>query len=133
MQRLRILEVCAVLVGLVVFLPAMGWAQRLAGHDRLDAAELGLTDEQKEQIRQIRERQREQLETLRRDQNLSPEERRAKARELRKQTREQVQAVLTPEQWEKLQQRRQQRREEMRKRGGRRGPGTRSGPTGPTE
>ena len=72
---------------------------------------LNLTDAQREQLRSQMQTQRQQLDALRSDQSLTPEQRRAKAEELRKQGHEQFLSALTPEQRQQLQNERQQARE----------------------
>ena len=63
---------------------------------------LDLSEEQREQLGQLRSEQRERLQALRDDDSLSPEEKRAKAGELRQAQRARTQEILTPEQREKL-------------------------------
>lgn len=130
MRLSSVLQAGALWTGLMFLVPAVGLGQEAPPPDPLNRAELGLTDEQKEQIRQIRDQQREKLQAIRADESLTPEERRAQAHKLREETRAQMGAVLTPQQKEKLQQHRSEHREKMRKRG-RRGPGGRGGPGRP--
>ncbi len=75
---------------------------------------LNLSEEQREKIRPILLDQAQQLRALREDKSLSPEDRRAKARALRRDTRLKVDQILTPEQKAK-------RREHWQNRRGRRG------------
>jgi periplasmic protein CpxP/Spy len=96
-------------------------------HDR---PELGLSQQQKDQIKQIREEHRERLRALRSDTSLTPAQRRARARELRKETRAKVDAVLTPEQRTKLRQFRQERRAHRLGRSPAGGPGGAAGGPG---
>jgi Spy/CpxP family protein refolding chaperone len=70
----------------------------------LDRAELNLSQQQKDQIKQIHEEQRAKMQALRNDSSLSREDRRAKMQELRNRTRSSVDAVLSPEQRQKLEQ-----------------------------
>jgi Spy/CpxP family protein refolding chaperone len=107
-----------VLSGLLLASPA-ALAQQ---PDRPERPDLGLSDEQKEQVKQIHASQREQLEAIRQDTSLSREEKRAKAQEIRKNTRSQMEALLTPEQREKLRKHRQELRHRRGKRHGGRGP-----------
>ncbi len=81
--------------------------------------DLGLTDDQKAQLKAIKQNAKEQLQALKNDESLSPEDRRARAQEIRRNTREQIASILTTEQRQILQDRREQRRE----RGFGRGPG----------
>lgn len=62
------------------------------------AGNLGLTDEQKTSLETIRRSESEQIRTIRSDASLSNEEKRARIREIQQSTRQQSQAVLTPEQ-----------------------------------
>jgi protein CpxP len=69
------------------------------------AEALNLTDEQKEKMKAIREEARPKLEALRQDTTLTPEDRRAKVREIRESIDAQIKALLTTEQiekWEKM-------------------------------
>ena len=122
MLRRKSIGLAAFLLSALVMLPIAARAQQ---SDRSGRPDLGLSDEQKEQVKQIRNSRREQMEALRQDTSLSLEERRAKAREIRTNSRSQMESVLTPEQMEKLQKHRQElrnRRGRHDKRGGRRGP-----------
>jgi len=76
---------------------------------------LQLTAEQKKQLRAIRMEARDRAAIIRHDQNLSLEQKAAKLRELRKSTREQRMAVLTPEQREQMKAMRAGRRGQMAK------------------
>ena len=76
-----------------------------------DRGAMKLTADQKAQIQSIHKSTRDQLMALRNDQSLSPEQRREKARTIREGIRQQVQAVLTPEQREMVKNRLQERRE----------------------
>ncbi|MGE0101619.1 MAG: hypothetical protein AB7H86_07920 [Blastocatellales bacterium] len=62
------------------------------------AGNLGLTDEQKTSLETIRRSESEQIRAIRSDASLSNEEKRARIREIQQSTRQQSQAVLTPEQ-----------------------------------
>jgi Spy/CpxP family protein refolding chaperone len=62
---------------------------------------LGLTDAQVEQIKQIREDARAQMEKLKKDESLSKEDKMAAMKKIREATKAKVDAVLTPEQLEK--------------------------------
>ncbi len=74
---------------------------------------LGLSDEQREKIRPILLDQAQQMRALHDDTSLSPQDRRAKVRALRRATRQKVDQILTPEQKAK-------RRENWQKASGRR-------------
>lgn len=66
------------------------------------AAELGLTDSQKSQIKAIRQAARTERDAIRNDTKLTREQKRAQMKELHAATRAKVEAVLTPEQRQKL-------------------------------
>ena len=85
----------------------------------LDRPALNLTQDQKDQIKQIRTSQHAKIMALRNDDSLSQIDRRAQIREVRKETRAQVAAILTPEQLEKLKQYRMERQRSHRGRRGR--------------
>lgn len=125
MRRLKSRALAVFVLGALLTVWAAARAQESDRLERPQRPDLGLSDEQKEQVKQIRNSQREQLGALRQDTSLSPEEKRAKAQEIRKNTRAQMDSVLTAEQKEKLQQLREERRDRrgrQGKRGGRRGP-----------
>lgn len=63
---------------------------------------LQLTDEQKAKIRDIASNAREQARKIRTDGTLAPEQKRKQLLELRRNTRQQIGSVLTPEQREKM-------------------------------
>ena len=93
--------------------------------DRL-AERLALTDSQKETIRSYRQAEAEQLQALRDNSSLTPEQKREQFQTIRQHTQEQVRSVLTPDQQQKLDDMRQQARESFqnrRFRPGRRGQG----------
>jgi Spy/CpxP family protein refolding chaperone len=115
MRRLKavLLGVLAVLVW-VLFVPALGSAQQGGGppaqRGRRERPDLGLSQTQRQQIRQIRQEGREHAQAIRNDSSLSPEQRKAQLRQLRKETHKKVEAILTPEQRAKLRQFRKERR-----------------------
>ena len=74
---------------------------------------LNLTQDQREKIRPLLEDEVKQMKALRDDASLSQADRRAKVREIRQATRQQIDQILTPEQKAK--------RNEMRQKGRRRG------------
>ena len=76
--------------------------------------ELKLTDAQKAQLRPILMGAHQQAEAIKRDTTLTPEVRKTKMRELGRSTRQQMQAILTPEQREKLKTIRQEHHEQNR-------------------
>lgn len=76
--------------------------------DRL-SKELNLTDEQKAKLQPLFEEHRKQMQSIWQDTSLTPEQKRAKAKELRQSHHQQMMAVLTPEQQQKFQQMRANR------------------------
>lgn len=66
------------------------------------AKRLSLTDDQKEKVRPILQDEEKQLTNLESDGNLTPQQKRKKEREIRVSSRSQIDAILTPEQKEKL-------------------------------
>lgn len=94
---------------------------------------LNLTEDQKAQLKAIRQRTREQMQTLRNDQTLAPEQRQAKARSIREATHQEARGVLTPQQQELARNNRMERhgRGLDHGRGFDRGPGR--GPAGSAE
>ena len=127
MQRLKRFTPSVWVLGcLLIFGPALASAQdstppppRLP----LDRAELNLSQQQKDQIKQIHEEQRAKMQALRNDSSLSREDRRAKMQELHNQTRSSADAVLSPEQRQKLEQFRKEHPQGRRGRRGGFGPG----------
>lgn len=69
--------------------------------DRL-AEELGLSADQKAKLGPIMKHQQEQMQALRKDESLSPEQRREKGRALREENQKAISAILTPEQAKKF-------------------------------
>lgn len=78
-------------------------------HMQKVATELGLTAEQKQQLKPILRGERAKLKALRDDQSLTRLEKRKKLMALREELMPQLKGVLTPEQLAKWQQLRQQR------------------------
>lgn len=70
--------------------------------NRGDMAGLNLTDQQKAQIKSIREDARQQVQAIQNDSSLAKEQKMAKVKEIRKATIEQIKSILTPEQREKI-------------------------------
>jgi periplasmic protein CpxP/Spy len=69
--------------------------------DRL-SQRLNLTDEQKSKLLPILQNQQSQMQSLRQDSSLTPEQRQEKAKQIRSETHKQVFSVLTPEQQKQL-------------------------------
>jgi Spy/CpxP family protein refolding chaperone len=72
-------------------------------------AHLNLTPEQKSKIQPIMQSSRQQIQAVRADSSLTPEQKQAKVREIHQNAMSQVNAVLTPEQQQQLQQMRKGR------------------------
>jgi Spy/CpxP family protein refolding chaperone len=86
------------------------WKQQMA-------KELGLTDDQKKQLKSLRQDQRKQMEAVRNDSSLSQEQKQAKFKEIHKSGMEKRDALLTPEQREKMQHLRDEHEAEEAKEG----------------
>ncbi len=71
---------------------------------------LTLTDEQKAKIQPLFANQHTQVQAIRQDSSLTPEQKQAKITELRKSTRQQFLSILTPEQQQTLKQNMRERR-----------------------
>ena len=68
--------------------------------------QLGLTPEQREKLRPIVTDEGDQLSAIRLDEHMPPDQKKAKAQEIRENFRPKVEAILTPEQqqkWKKMQ------------------------------
>ncbi|MCS7309554.1 MAG: hypothetical protein RMM06_10200 [Armatimonadota bacterium] len=76
--------------------------QRPARRGEALARRLQLSDEQRAKMRDILNSAREQARKIRTDTSLTPEQKRQQLRELRRNTRQQMGSVLTPEQREKM-------------------------------
>lgn len=98
-----------------------------AGHPRLRAMlqrramirahaaqRLGLTEEQKTQLKAVRQQTRGAVQAIRSDASLTPEQKRAKVRETLQGAQGQFRQALTPDQQQQLQKMRQRLRERMR-------------------
>lgn len=77
-------------------------------------AELSLTQDQVEELKIIQEGQRAKVEALRKNESLTPEQRREQMRALRESGREEINSVLTPEQRQKFEQMRTKYRQMQR-------------------
>jgi Spy/CpxP family protein refolding chaperone len=65
---------------------------------------LNLTEQQKDQIKPIFQSTRQQMQALRNDTSLTPEQRREKLQQIRQSQQAQLNSILTPEQQQQLQQ-----------------------------
>jgi protein CpxP len=72
------------------------------------ASVLNLTDAQKTKVTALFEEDAKKIRELRADTNVPQDQRREKARALREESDKKLQAILTPEQWEKWQKERSQ-------------------------
>jgi hypothetical protein len=81
---------------------AKGGFERKGGDRGAMAAELNLTADQQQKVAAIQTNFRGQLETLKADQTLSKEQKRAKMQEIMKDQQTQLKTVLTKEQQEKM-------------------------------
>ena len=93
---------------------APGGAHAGKGGGRLKkmAQNLGLTDAQKAQMKPILKAAREQAKAIKANTALTPEARKAQMKSLHKNTNQQLMAILTPEQREKMKAMRAERRED---------------------
>ena len=86
-----------------------GQHQKLGQLKKL-AAYLGLTADQKAQIKPIMKNAAQQVRTVREDASLTPAQKKAKVKEIRQASRQQIMMLLTPEQKAKLAALRQDRK-----------------------
>ena len=84
------------------------------------AQELNLTPEQKADLKSIRDNEKQQAQAIKSDSSLTPDQKKAKFKELRKSSHEQMMAKLTPEQQQKF---KEMRKEHRGHRHGRKGKG----------
>ncbi len=82
--------------------------QRQESRERNIFAGIDLTDEQKAQLKTIRQNEREQIKVIRNEQSLTQEEKKAKVEAILQASRRQSLALLTPEQRQTLRNRREQ-------------------------
>lgn len=78
--------------------------------------ELNLNKDQQEKVKAIQEKQREEMQTIRNNSELSQEQQREQMMTLRKKYSEQIEALLTPEQKEKLKVKQKEMQEQMQQR-----------------
>jgi periplasmic protein CpxP/Spy len=76
--------------------------------------ELNLTDEQKAKLKPILQDEGEQLRTLKSDTSVATQEKFQKAKEIRASHKQQIDAILTPDQKQKWQQMKQQAIDQMK-------------------
>ena len=88
--------------------------QRMSKEDRRALMKsLNLSREQARKLKEIRQQNKPQLEAIRNDSSLQPADRRAKMRDLMQQQQDQLSAILSPEQQQRM---KTFRREQMEKR-----------------
>lgn len=92
------------------------------GPKDFDDEKLNLSQDQKNQIKQFRENGKSQIEAVRNDSSLTPEQKEKKIRQIRRATHKQVLGVLTPEQRKIVKERQRERRAARRARHQRRSP-----------
>ena len=66
------------------------------------AQELNLTPDQQEALKSIRQNEKQQFQAIKNDSSLTPDQKKAKTKDLRKSSHEQMMAKLTPEQQQKF-------------------------------
>jgi protein CpxP len=101
-------------------------AERLGGREQLGqflAERLGLSTEQTEKVRTIREQQMDDLRAVRDDAALAPDQKREKVQAVNQQANQKIRALLTPEQQPKFDQLVSEMQERGRDFAGGRGPG----------
>ena len=86
------------------------------GPKDFDDEKLNLSQDQKNQIKQFRENAKSQIEAVRNDSSLTPEQKEEKIRQIRRETHKQVLGVLTPEQRKIVKERQRERRAARRAR-----------------
>jgi Spy/CpxP family protein refolding chaperone len=73
-----------------------------AQQDKSDRPDLNLTDDQKAQMKKIHQDAKAQIEAVNNDSSISAEQKHAKLQAIHRDTHKQVEAMLTPEQREKM-------------------------------
>jgi Spy/CpxP family protein refolding chaperone len=96
------------------------WHRRGGGdvQQRLNhmSQELNLTDDQKEKLKPVLEDEMKQIQAVRQDNSLSRDQRREKVMQIHQSTKPQIEAVLTPEQKEKLNKMHEERQQRWKER-----------------
>ncbi len=124
-HKVSVMGVLAVMMGLLL-VPALGAAQQAGGPGnrmRRERPDLGLSPQQQQEMHRIHRQARERIQAIRQNTSLTPQQQRARIRQVRAKARHKAQSILTPEQQQKLREFRQERR------GSRGGPGA-NGPQG---
>lgn len=107
--------------------------RRERGNDMREkmAKELNLTDAQKTQLRDLNQKDREQMQSIRNDSSLTQEQKKEKMQALRSSRQSQMSSILTPEQQQKWAQVKENHKGKMGKHG-RHGRGRHKGNAGTT-
>ena len=72
--------------------------EQVAPPQKADRPNLNLTDDQKAQMKKIREDAKSQMDAVKNDTSLSADQKQAKMKQIRRDSHKQVEAMLTPEQ-----------------------------------
>ena len=115
-MRMRWITVGGLVVALALGTARTGFAQEATPETRLQklSDELNLTADQKTKLKPILEDEAKQLEAVRNDTSLSKPDKIAKFKHIHQTFEPKVDAILTPEQQEKMKQIRQQAREKAK-------------------
>jgi len=85
-------------------------------HFKKVAQELNLTDEQKSKVQAVFQQERQKLQALRADTSLTPDQRRAKVKEIRDEIGTKMKGILTTEQYDKWMRIREEARQNWQER-----------------
>jgi Spy/CpxP family protein refolding chaperone len=110
--NLNSIKTLAVTSTLAVSLAGLAGAQTATGTDNSAANattqkqsgknELGLNADQKSQIKQIRQNEKQQIQAVKTDNSLSKDQKKAKIKDIRQNSTSQINGLLTPEQQKKF-------------------------------
>src|SRR5882724_865883 len=113
MKKISKLSVIPLLFGLLLTAVAQDQSSAQAKLQQL-SAQLNLTPDQKEKLKPILQDEAQQMQTVRDDTSLTKQQKWSKSREIQQSFQPKVNAVLTPEQQDKLKQMKQQAIQQMR-------------------
>jgi len=113
MTKISKLSVIPLLFGLLLTVVAQDQSSAQAKLQQL-SAQLNLTPDQKEKLKPILQDEAQQMQTVRDDTSLTKQQKWSKSREIQQSFQPKVNAVLTPEQQDKLKQMKQQAIQQMR-------------------
>jgi len=117
-MRMKWITVGGLAMGLALAMgtAGKGYAQEVTPESRLQklSDELNLTADQKAKLKPIFEDEAKQIEAVRNDTSLAKPDKLAKVKQIHQSFEPKVDAILTPEQQEKMKQIRQQAREKAR-------------------